>query len=401
MGRERPIGTNESTLSDGSTDDTEIATPASRQRPLKILRVSTDTYPEILGGGAIHAHELSRMQADQGHDVTLLTSDHGNWDSPRRERRTGYEIRRYREVARPFGNSITPGMAADLWRLSNEYDVVHAHSHLYFSTNIAAALARIKRTPLVITNHGLYSQSAPELVQSIFMRTIARPTFNSADRVLCYTETDRQRLRERGVSSPISVVHNGIDCETFVPDAADEDQLQLLFVGRLKETKGVRQLIHAFARLADDIPEVTLKIVGNGPLQSELEEIATNKGINNRVMFTGRLSNEDLPEIYSESALFVLPSTAEGFPRTVLESLACETPVVTSDLAQLKSFIQDVGETVSPKDTAALEKILKELLQDELRRQELGSTGRKRVLNNYSWSETVEQTTQIYFELIN
>jgi glycosyltransferase involved in cell wall biosynthesis len=258
-------------------------------------------------------------------------------------------------------------------------DVVYAHSHLYFSTNVAALLARFDDTPLVITNHGLHSQTAPMAVQTLY-RPVARLTFNAADRVLCYTETDRDRLRERGVTAPISVIHNGIDCETFVPDAGTENRSRVLFVGWLKKTKGVRELLEAFGDVATEVPDATLTFVGEGPLREELEQRAIDRGLADRVEFTGRVPNDELPCVYAESTVFALPSTAEGFPRTVLEALACGTPVVTSDLPQLEGVVNRVGETVPPDGVDGLTKVLRELLTDDVRRCTLGAQGRDPVV---------------------
>ena len=378
---------------------TRSPTPTTADGGLDILRVATDLYPDILGGGALHAHELSRVQAEMGHDVTVLTSDHGDRNAPRREVRDGYEIRRYRQLARPLENSITPGMLPAMWRLARQNDVIHAHSHLYFSTNLAAMLSRGTETPLVVTNHGLHSQTAPMVVQKAYA-PIARLTFNAADRVLCYTTTDRDRLRDRGVSAPISVIHNGIDCETFVPSAGDTERSEILFVGRLKETKGVRELLEAFASIATERSESTLRFVGEGPLDAELRERVAEYGLDSRVFFEGAVPNEELPSIYAESALFALPSDMEGFPRTVLEAMACGTPVVTSDLPQLRSVVERVGETVPTGDVDALASSLRGLLDDASRRRELARTAREYVVEHHSWRDTVEQTTDVYRELV-
>lgn len=367
---------------------------------LRILRVSTDTYPEVLGGGALHAHEMSKRQAELGHDVTLLTSDHGDDGAPREEQRAGYTLRRYREVARPFGNSITPSMVPDIRRLAATHDVVHAHSHLYFSSNVAAAFARLGETPLVLTNHGLFSQSAPKPVQKLFMHSVARFTFNSAARVFCYTETDRDRLHEHGVSSPILVIHNGIDCDRFRPGVGETRGRQVLFVGRLKKSKGVARLVRAVGRLVDELPDVTLAIVGEGPRESYLRGLTAELGIGDRVEFRGRVPNENLPSVYAESAVFALSSDAEGLPRTVLESLACETPVVTSALPQLESLVDGVGKTVERGSIDALETSLRGLLTDRERRREFGRRGRKRVVADYSWEETVRETTAAYRDVV-
>lgn len=385
-----------------TTSDTGLAATTkvnSTTEQLRILRVATDLHPEVLGGGAIHAHRMSVMQAEMGHDVTVLTSDHGNRSLPQRESRDGYTLRRYREVARPFGNSLTPKMVTDLHRLCETFDLVHAHSHLYLSTNVAAALAQLNDVPFVVTNHGLYSQSAPEWLQTTLLHTLWRSTFNAADRVFCYTETDRSRLRNVGVDAPVSVISNGIDCKTFAP-AVDQREPQILFVGRLKKAKGVHWLVEAFGNLADKFPQVTLSIVGSGPLSDELEERAANLGLTDRIDFHGRVPNDELPEVYSKSQLFVLPSKAEGLPRTVLEALACETPVVTSNLPQLEPLVEGAGLTVPVGEVNALQKAIQTFLGDEPRRAQAGTIGRERVVENYSWAETVEETTEVYYDVV-
>lgn len=368
---------------------------------LRILRISTDTYPTILGGGALHAHEMSRLQSEMGHDVTLLTSDHGRYDLPRQEERDGYTVRRYRQLARPMGNSITPGIIPDVWKLQRDYDVVHAHSHLYFSTNIAAIFARFNDTPLVVTNHGLVSQTAPLLVQKVFMKTVAPLTFNSADRVLCYTQIDYERLRELGVTADISIIHNGIDCDTFRPKDGVKDTPQILFVGRLKENKGVCRLIDAFADIADDFPDVNLKIVGTGPLKEQIISKIKEERLEERIKLAGRIPNDEMPELYAESSTFVLPSLNEGLPRTVLEAMACETAVVTSDLPQLEPLVQDAGLTVSKDSPKQLKDAIYQLLSDSDTREQMAKQGRKKVETNYSWSETIHKTTQVYYNLLS
>lgn len=365
---------------------------------LNILRVSTDVYPEVLGGGSLHAHLMSSRQAGAGHDVTVLTSDHGDSDAPRQEYRDGYEIRRYRELGNPLGNSITPGLFEALRKLRFDVDVVHAHSHLYLSTNIAATFSQFDETPLVVTNHGLHSQSAPEWFNQAFLRTIGRFTFDSADRVLCYTNTDEQRVRDLGVSAPIKVIHNGIDCETFRPVAEEDTNPRVLFVGRLKKSKGVQRLVDAFARL--DVEKAQLDIVGEGPLDASLRTRCREHGISESVTFHGRVPNEELPELYSRSAVFALPSTREGLPRTVLEAMACGTPVVISDIPQLKALVNDVGVTVPAMAVEPLAVELERLLTDRELRDSLGTRSRERVVEGYSWAETVSETTEVYYELL-
>jgi glycogen synthase len=89
-------------------------------------------------------------------------------------------------------------------------------------------------------------------------------------------------------------------------------------------------------------------------------------------------------------------------PRTVLEALACETPVVTTDLKQLRPLVEDVGQLVPPESPAELADALDEFLDlNPERREELGERGREKILNGYSWRDTVQQTTDVYRELVD
>ena len=393
-GRERPKrGSSE------QPDSRSVEGSAARTEPLSILRVATDLYPEVTGGGAIHAHAMSKRQAAQGHDVTVLTSDHGNRDRPTVETRDGYTVVRNRQLARPFGNSIVPGTVRSLRKRLADADVVHAHSHLYFSTNIAAAISRLSDVPLVVTNHGLLSQTAPGWVQRLFIPTVGRFTFNAADRILCYTDADRSRLESRGIQTPIEVITNGIDCQRFTPGRESATR-QLLFVGRLTDAKGLPTLLDAVERLAADYPDLTLRVVGDGPGRERYERECRRRGIEDRVEFVGDVSYASMPQYYRESTVFVLPSDAEGLPRTMLEAMACETPVVTSSLPQLESVVDGAGFTVDGDSPVAIADAVGRLLEDETLRRRFGQNGRQRVLDQNVWSQTVDETTAVLAELV-
>ena len=365
---------------------------------LRILRIVQSTYPEVVGGIGLHVHWMSQRQAELGHEVVVLTTDNGDRSLPRTESRDGYTVVRHRELARPFGNSIAPGVVRSVLARLGWADVVHVHSHLYFMSNLSAIIGATTSTPVVLTNHGLISQTAPLSIQELFLPTIGRLTFEAVDRILCYTAVDRDRLLDRGIQSEIEIVPNGIDLDRFSPDRSSPDP-RILFVGRLKPGKGVADLIRAFAQVADAFPFWTLDIVGDGPLRAELGRLATDCGIRDRVQFSGEVPNDQLPDRYRESALFVLPSRNEGFPRTLLEAMATGTPVVTTDLPQLEPVVDAVGQTVPPEAPGALADALTALMGDPRARREFGIAGRDLVKTRYSWTETVDQTIAVYEDL--
>jgi len=369
--------------------------------PLRILRVASDIYPDVSGGLGLHVHHLSREQGHRGHDVHVLAADRAGGGTGRREERDGYTVHYHPELAAPFGNSLCPSLGRSLYELVDEFDVLHAHSHLFFSTNMAAVAGRLTETPFVLTNHGLRSQTAPPWLQDLYLPTVGRFTFDAAETVFCYTDTDSRRLDELGVDARTRVIHNGIDCSVFRPVDTDRSDRQLLYVGRLKEAKGVQLLIRAVAHLESEFPHLPLIVVGEGPNRSHLETLVDELGLEETVTFAGRVPNEQLPELYSESTLFVLPSRNEGMPRTVLEALACETPAVTTPLPQLTAVLSDGGVTVDDREPSTFARAIGDLLEAPDRRRAMGRAGRQRVVEHHSWETTVEETIAEYYALLD
>ena len=346
---------------------------------MRLLRVAQKLYPDVTGGGPYHVHAMSRDQAAMGHDVTVLTV-RSDRSLPDREERDGYTIRRFDPQFSPLGNDLSVGLAKFLHR-ADDFDVIHAHSHLYFATNLAALKRRLGGTPLAITNHGLMSQTAPEWVFELYLKSLGRWTFNCADAVFCYTETDKQRVREYGVSAPIEVVPNGIDTERFTPTGPESELLEhdgttVLFVGRLVEGKRPGDAIEAIDSLPEDI---ALYLCGNGPLREELESEAGD-----RCTFLGSLPYEEMPAVYRAADLLVLPSRAEGTPRTVMEALASGVPVVSSDLPHVRSAFGDRVSYFECGDVEGLVGAVESALASE-------SAGE--LDDQFRWSQTVEETT--------
>lgn len=356
---------------------------------MRILRVAQKLYPDVRGGGPYHVHALSRDQAANGHDVTVLTV-RVDPTRPRREKRAGYRVVRRPATVELFGNDVSVGLARYLGSVE-EFDVVHAHSHLYASTNLAALATRLKDVPLAVTNHGLFSQSAPEYAVEAYLRTVGRWTFDAADAVLCYTDTDRERIGAYGVSAPVVVVPNGIDTDRFTPAGPESDRVDgdpaVLFVGRLVEGKRPLDAVEALARLRERRPGATLTVCGEGPLDASLERRAADLGVAGSVRCLGHVPHEEMPEVYRAADVLVLPSRTEGVPRTVLEALACDVPAVTSDLDQLSALIRGVGGTAPVGDVGGLAATLDGVL-DGTERDPSARLGPE-----HDWTTTVKETT--------
>jgi glycosyltransferase involved in cell wall biosynthesis len=314
-------------------------------------------------------------------------------------RREGYRVVHRPATVSALGNDISAGVGRYLHRHADEFDVVHAHSHLYFSTNLAAVVRRIGGPPLAITNHGLYSQTAPEAVFKMYLRTLGRWTFNRSDMVFCYTEEDRKRLREVGVSAPVEVVPNGIDTSRFTPDGPVHESVPdgspaILFVGRLVEGKRPGDAIAILAQLRETHPDARLVVCGDGPLRGALTDKVAKSGLGKSVDFLGHIPYKEMPRVYRSADALVLPSRAEGLPRTVLEALASGIPTVVSDLEQVAPVVEGVGRTVPVGDIDAFADALRGVLDGTDR------APREAVVEDHDWASTVARTTAALEQIV-
>jgi len=367
---------------------------------MKILRVVSDLYPSVVGGVGLHAHEMSRIQAEGGHDVTVLTyrTDSGQ---PSSEDRDGYHIARSDASLRLFGNTISFSQFFSLLKHWDSYDVVHAHSHLFFSTVLCALARKFRSTPLVVTNHGLVSQTAPAWLQKLYLSTLGRWIFKTADAVICYTKTERDQMVDLGVShDKIHVIHNGIDTNLFVPSDSPPPKKQILWIGRFTPGKGVEYLLKGFASFSREYPDYTLVMVGRGPLKDEAIRMIRGMDLEDKVVLRDFIPNGELPSLYWGSTLFVLTSLEEGVPRTMLEAMACGKPVVCTALPQLVDIVSGCGILIPTRNAESVADALSTLVSDPALVRDLGQSARAKAVSEYSWDDTVAKTLDLYASLV-
>jgi len=366
---------------------------------MKILRVVSDLYPSVVGGVGLHAHEMSRLQAKEGHDITVLTY-RTSFEQPSSEVSDGYHIVRSNASLRIFGNTISFSQLFSLLKRWDAYDIVHAHSHLFFSTVLCMLARKFRSTPLVITNHGLISQTAPQWLNRLYLPTIGKWIFRTADAIICYTTTERDQVVDLGITSDkIHVIHNGIDTGTFVPSKSMSQKKQILWIGRFTPGKGVEYLLKGFAAFSKEFPDYTLVMIGEGPLKNGCIRMMRDMGLDDKVILRDFIPNKKLPSLYQESSLFILPSLEEGVPRTILEAMACGRPVICTALPQLVDIVSGCGILTPIGDAGAVANALSELASDPALAYNLGLSARAKVASQYSWDDTVAKTLELYISL--
>ena len=366
---------------------------------MKILHIYKD-YSPVLGGIEGHVALLARAQARLGHEVSVLVSDGG--ESAGTTLEEGVRVFRSRSWATLASTPFCPSMFQKIRRIDAE--VTHLHSPYPFGDlawQLAGPLAG-PRCPTIVTYHSdiVRQRRLAVLYRPVLLRGLRR-----ARRILVSSEPYL-------ASSPVlsefrhkcRVVPYGIDPQAFLrPDLAEVEDLRrqlggpiLLFVGRLRYYKGVDVLLAAM----NDIDAV-LAIVGNGPMEETWRRAARESPARARIHFFGAVPQSRLAAFYAAADVFVFPSTArsEAFGIALLEAMASSLPVVTTEVGTGTSFVNQAGETglvVPFNDPAALGEAVRELLDDNKRREALGRQGRLRVLEHFTAERMVRRTMEVY-----
>ena len=286
----------------------------------------------------------------------------------------------------------------------NKIDIVHTHD---FYTNIfGMAAAKIAGVPIRIA-----SKRETDGMRSGTQKLIEKIAFQQARAVVVNSAAVRDHLVAYAINSEkIHIIYNGIDVGRF--DIADNDRASIcekLGVPRDKDTrfitivanlrhgvKNLPMLLRTAKRVVDAKPDVHFIIAGEGELQTQLKESASDLDIAENVHFIGRC--DDVPSLLSASYACVLTSTAEGFSNSILEYMAAGKPVVATNVGGAAEAIID-GETgflISTDDDKAMAERLIELLDDELKTSAFGANGKRDAQEKFSQETLLRATVELY-----
>jgi glycosyltransferase involved in cell wall biosynthesis len=201
----------------------------------------------------------------------------------------------------------------------------------------------------------------------------------------------------------IRVVYDGVDADAFRPLEVPKEAGSLLYVGNSDDrNKGARYLVHAVALLQQRGKSVRLTVVDR-PNAYLVPKLASELGIGDCVTLTGRVSQEELIQLYNQTEVFVSPSLYEGFGLPAAEAMACGAPLIATTAGAFPEVVEDgvSGMLVQPGDAGALADAIEGLLNDAAERQRLGYEGRKRIIERFSWRETAIGTQALYEDVLD
>ena len=383
---------------------------------MKILMVSWEYPPVIIGGLGRHVHHLATELVEAGHEVVVLSrrptgtdpSTHPSTDEMSEGVRVIAAAQDPHEFA--FGTDmmawtlamghsmIRSGLTLRDW----QPDLVHAHDWLV--AHPAIALAEFFDVPLVSTIHATEAGRHSGWVSGAVSRQVhALESWlvHESDSLITCSASMREEITELfgpGLAET-TVIPNGIDTDgwPFATRRPHDGAPELLFFGRLEYEKGVHDAIAALPRIRRTHPGTTLTIAGDGTQLDFLTAQARKHKVLKATKFIGRVDHEGLVRLLHRADVAVLPSHYEPFGIVALEAAATGTPLVTSNIGGLGEAVIDgvTGVSCPPRDVPALADAVRRVLDDPTAAQQRALAARDR-LGDFSWPNVADHTAQVY-----
>ncbi len=235
----------------------------------------------------------------------------------------------------------------------------------------------------------------------LIFRNLSLCIWHKASGVVSNSEGLKELAAKTSPNQKISVIYNGIDTERFTPKEKSRDSFVILSTSRLIQRKGLEYLIAGFAEFQKGVTNTKLILVGTGNLEAQLRKEAGQLGLSPKVEFKGTISHEELPKVYQDADVFVLPSFNEGMSNAVLEAMASGLPIITTDTGGTKELVDERNGIIVRKGSSedifhAMERIhsKKDLCH------QMGVASRKKA-EVMPWGKMVNKYNELYKKAIS
>ncbi|HEV7206880.1 MAG TPA: glycosyltransferase family 4 protein [Jatrophihabitans sp.] len=386
---------------------------------MRVLMLSWEYPPLVVGGLGRHVEALARALAAAGHDVRVVCR--GESAGVVEEVRDGVRVVRAAVDPIDIGFTIESLLA---WSQAGEHalvraalpllpgwrpDVVHAHDWLVAQAGIT--LSEVAGAPLVATLHateaGRHQGWLPEPLNRA-IHSVERWLASRADAVITCSQTMRAEVASLGLApSSVAVVPNGIEPARWRPTARERREARtrfagegpvLAFAGRLVHEKGVQTLLHAVRPLRETCPQLRLAIAGTGGHEAELRAIARRQRIARAVDWLGFVPETELPAVLAAADVVVVPSFYEPFGIVALEAAAVATPLVVAETGGLRDLVDAglVAGSFPAGDVDALATAVGKVLADPATAERDAARSARTVRRRFGWTAVATRTVEVY-----
>jgi phosphatidyl-myo-inositol dimannoside synthase len=363
------------------------------------LLLLTEHFPPAIGGSAVLFHGIYSRVHDAEVGVVTEGLNTPRWG-----------------LCHPSALLHHLGVAFQLRRLASRRNRGVVHCARALPEGVAAMLSHLSGGPrYVCWAHGedlAMAQGSREYT------ILTKLVYRYAAAALANSRNTAEMLESLGVpSEKIHIVYPAVDPERFHPGVdgaavraryAGPDDIVLLSVGRLQRRKGHDVAIRAMAALRDDLPQLRYVIAGNGEERDRLEGIVSEEKLGDRVFFAGAVSDDELPAHYAACDIFLLPNRIddgdiEGFGIVFLEAAATARPVIAGDSGGVPEAVERdrTGLLVDGASVDEVAAAIRRLALSECDRARLGSAGRTRVCDQFSWHRAAAAVSGLQAQLVS
>lgn len=389
---------------------------------MKILQVTNFFKPSWESGGPARvSYEISKNLVQRGHDVTVYTTDGFNSRLSVEKNKPidvdGIKTYYFRNLssylARKVVFPIPYYLPLVVRNEINNFDIIHIHEHRTMLAAIVHHYAKKNDIPYVLQSHGsVFPLFQNQILKKTCGHLLGYDVLRCASRVIALNNCEADQYRAMGIEDGrIRLLPNGIDISNyanlpargnfFKKNNIDTSKRLILYLGRLNKTKGIDLLINAFSDLSNKFDKAFLVLVGpDDGYRSKLEELINISNLGDKVLLTGFISSEEKLMAFVDSDCFVTPSFS-GFPMTFLESLACGTPIITTNIGDTLEWINNNVGYVVKYDRNQLADAIFRILSDESLRARFGDMGKQLAKDEFNWPLIIEKLEKIYDEIQN
>lgn len=366
---------------------------------MKILYIITRS--DVMGGASVHLLDLAVGMKEKGHNVRILVGGTGIFNE--RACKMGLEVFSLSHLVREISPLQDFRGYFEIRRSIKKYtpDLVHLHSSkVGILGRIAAHSLKI---PCVFTAHGWAFTEGVSYKKRWLYRLVEQFMAHYVNKIIAVSEYDRQlALANRvGNKNLITTVHNGVPDYSRASEKCRVNHgiTNLVMVARFDAPKNQVFLIETLKELKAS--SFIMNFVGDGPQLDTTKRLVDSYGLKDKVIFLG--ARNDVPDLLSQSDVFLLISNWEGLPLTILEAMSHSLPVIASDVGGISETIVDgeQGYLIPRGDKEKLTHVLEQLIQSNEARLQIGTKARQKYENEFTVERMIDATESIYFKVVS
>ena len=386
---------------------------------MKILQVTNFFKPSWEAGGpARSTYEISKKLVENGHDVTVYTTDgfKSRLDVIKNTLVDVDGIKTY--YFRNLSSYLSRKMILPIPYYSplvvrkdiKNFDIIHIHEYRTVLAIVIHYYAKKYKVPYILQPRGYIPTTTKSKQKKIFDVLFGYSIFKDASKIIASSKIESEQYRSvfhEIDANKIVHVSNSINLTPYVnlPKKGDfkkkysinTNEKMVLFLGRLHEIKGINLLVEAFSDLKHKNKNIKLVVAGpdDGHID-DIKSIVKKFDIEDDVIFPGAIFGKDKISAYIDSDVFVLPSKYESFGNVVLEAMACGTPVIVTNNCGVSEWIDVDAGYIIEYNVNQLSNAMNEILSDELLKIKLSGNGKNLVRRKFDLNNNINEIEKIY-----